>query len=416
MTKDPFPTPPTPPAPPPPSRPPLRRSSSDRLLAGVAGGLGDYFNVDPVLFRVLFGVTAFFGGAGIIAYLIAWAVIPEHDATNPPLDRLAAELRQRRVPVGLVVAGLIVLGWLGLFSWWAPWQIFPVVIASVVLLAVLSRRERYAPPPVPPAGQAPPPPFSTSDPSTQDLDPTLTPPLWTPPTSGSDRLGWPQTWPETRAWVSESVSARRARIHRAAPVRWLTVGVLAVTLAILGLADWIGGIVIPAYLWTALGIVLAGLVVGALLRRTPWSLTMLLIPIIVGLIGFGGTRASLSDGTGQRVWAPASSSDLAGSYRLAFGQGVLDLRSLPPLAQPRTVTVTMAAGQVRIVAAQNQNVTVHGSLRFGEIRDDANRLGRGGSSGVNIDDVIPAPAGAVGAPLTVNVHLADGNISVAGVG
>jgi phage shock protein PspC (stress-responsive transcriptional regulator) len=414
MTKDPFPAPPPPPAPQPPSRRPLRRSSSDRLLAGVAGGLGEYFNVDPVLFRVLFGVTAFFGGAGIVAYLVAWAVIPEHDATNPPLDRIAAELRHRRVPAGLVVAGMIVLGWLALFSWWAPWQIIPAVIAAVVLLTVLNRPDRYGSSSTPPAGQAPPPPFVTSDRSTEDVDPSLTSPLWTPPTS--DRPGWAQTWPETRAWVSESVAARRRRIQRAAPVRWLTLVVLAITLASLGLADWIGGIVIPAYLWTALGIVLGGLVLGAILRRTPWSLVTLLIPITVGLVALGGTRASLSDGSGQRVWAPVSSSELAGSYRLAFGQGVLDLRSLPSLAQPQTVTVTMAAGQVRVLTAPEANVVVHGSIRFGQMADDAGRLGPHGSSGVNVDDVVPAPAGATGAPLTVNVHLADGNISIDHVG
>src|SRR5262249_31355461 len=69
------------PAGPPPAAPrQLRRSDSNRVAAGVAGGLGEYFAVDPVLFRVLFAVTAFFGGAGILAYVIAWAAIPEREA------------------------------------------------------------------------------------------------------------------------------------------------------------------------------------------------------------------------------------------------------------------------------------------------------------------------------------------------
>ena len=66
--------PPVPPAPPAPVRQ-LRRSSTDRVAAGVAGGLGEYFGLDPVLFRVLFAVTSFFGGAGIVAYLLAWLVM-----------------------------------------------------------------------------------------------------------------------------------------------------------------------------------------------------------------------------------------------------------------------------------------------------------------------------------------------------
>ena len=60
-----------PPADPPPEPQPegtkrLLRSRSDRMLGGVAGGLGDYFRVDPVIFRIGFGVTLFFGGLGAL--------------------------------------------------------------------------------------------------------------------------------------------------------------------------------------------------------------------------------------------------------------------------------------------------------------------------------------------------------------
>jgi phage shock protein C len=55
----------------------LRRSSSDRVIAGICGGLGRYFSVDPVIFRIAFVVLALAGGAGIFFYLIAWLVISE---------------------------------------------------------------------------------------------------------------------------------------------------------------------------------------------------------------------------------------------------------------------------------------------------------------------------------------------------
>jgi phage shock protein PspC (stress-responsive transcriptional regulator) len=54
----------------------LRRSSSDRMLGGVAGGLGRYFDVDPVLFRIGFVVLLFAGGAGLLAYLGLWLITP----------------------------------------------------------------------------------------------------------------------------------------------------------------------------------------------------------------------------------------------------------------------------------------------------------------------------------------------------
>ena len=54
----------------------LRRSNSDRMVGGVAGGLGRYFDLDPVLFRIAFVVLVFAGGAGILAYLGLWLITP----------------------------------------------------------------------------------------------------------------------------------------------------------------------------------------------------------------------------------------------------------------------------------------------------------------------------------------------------
>jgi phage shock protein C len=56
----------------------LRRSRSDRMFAGVCGGLAHYFNIDPVAARVAFGVlTIITGGALVLGYLVAWIVMPE---------------------------------------------------------------------------------------------------------------------------------------------------------------------------------------------------------------------------------------------------------------------------------------------------------------------------------------------------
>jgi phage shock protein PspC (stress-responsive transcriptional regulator) len=58
---------------------PLTRSHSDKYIGGVAGGLGDHFGVDPVIFRVAFAVSTLFSGAGLIAYLVMLAVLPTED-------------------------------------------------------------------------------------------------------------------------------------------------------------------------------------------------------------------------------------------------------------------------------------------------------------------------------------------------
>ena len=55
----------------------LYRNSQNKLLAGVCSGLGDYFNIDPVIIRLLWVVLTIFGGAGLLIYIIAWIIIPE---------------------------------------------------------------------------------------------------------------------------------------------------------------------------------------------------------------------------------------------------------------------------------------------------------------------------------------------------
>ena len=55
----------------------LYRSRDQRMLGGVAGGMADYLGVDPTIVRLCFVLTAFFGGAGIVAYAVAWLIVPE---------------------------------------------------------------------------------------------------------------------------------------------------------------------------------------------------------------------------------------------------------------------------------------------------------------------------------------------------
>ena len=53
------------------------RSRKERILGGVCGGIGAYFNIDPVLVRVAWAVLVFAYGVGLLGYIIAWIIIPE---------------------------------------------------------------------------------------------------------------------------------------------------------------------------------------------------------------------------------------------------------------------------------------------------------------------------------------------------
>lgn len=368
-----------------PTRRLLRRSRTDRVGAGVAGGLGEYFGVDPVLFRVLFATAAFFGGAGVLAYLLAWAAIPEEGTEHARVDDWVAALRRNRVPIWLIALAAGVLFWVVAFSWWAPGRFVPVAIVVIVLVAVLGRNARRSPPPVEPA------PVSLVKEGHE------------PP---ADRPTWMQ---ETREWFNESREARRERVRRAFPVRIATLLVLVGTLVTLGLVDAARGVLLPVYFWATLGIVGVGLLVGVALRRTPWGLSVLLVPAIVGVVAFAGSHASFHDGVGSQNWTPTSS--LSSSYDLAFGSATLDLSSLEPQSGPRTVDMDIAAGRVEIVAPKKMQLTVQANVRFGVVTVDNETVDQG-DHGVGISRTIVPPANATGQPITVDVHLAEGQVMV----
>jgi phage shock protein PspC (stress-responsive transcriptional regulator) len=85
----------------------LLRSRSDRMIAGVAGGLGRYFGVDPVIFRIVFAVSVFLGGLGVLAYIALALFVPSGDDEGAEVDRPPIE-RSRGLAIG-VGLGLFVL-------------------------------------------------------------------------------------------------------------------------------------------------------------------------------------------------------------------------------------------------------------------------------------------------------------------
>jgi phage shock protein C len=70
--------------------PQLRRSETDRVIAGVAGGIAQRFGFNSALVRLAWVVSVFFGGFGIVIYLILWIALPK-GAAHIPATRIAEE-------------------------------------------------------------------------------------------------------------------------------------------------------------------------------------------------------------------------------------------------------------------------------------------------------------------------------------
>jgi phage shock protein PspC (stress-responsive transcriptional regulator) len=136
----------------------LLRSSSDRVLAGVAGGLGRYFGIDPVVFRIGFALSIFFGGLGGLAYLLLAVFVPT-DSDPDHAQRVGRRLRQAGfwralglvAIAALVLAGLFGLAGAGAFAvalgWGVPVAILIIAIGAVLALAAFRGGARWLIPP-----------------------------------------------------------------------------------------------------------------------------------------------------------------------------------------------------------------------------------------------------------------------------
>ncbi len=124
----------------------LTRSRQDRVLAGVSGGLGRYFRIDPIIFRLAFGLLTFVGGAGVIAYAAAWLVLPPEGGRGA-LSGIDARRLIARTVLAFVLLGAAMFAACAVFVGAAfgggGWLAGLVLVAGVVMiLAGLSGRAR----------------------------------------------------------------------------------------------------------------------------------------------------------------------------------------------------------------------------------------------------------------------------------
>jgi phage shock protein C len=153
----------------------LYRSRSDRMLWGVCGGLAKYFDMDPVVIRIIAVLTIFINGFGILAYIIMAIVVPlegskaaEPKATikenveemketaeevgrevrsslteEKEAEDKSRHLRRNVLGIVLIVVGVIfLLGSFDLF-WWFSWgNLWPLIIVAIGVIIILSATRR----------------------------------------------------------------------------------------------------------------------------------------------------------------------------------------------------------------------------------------------------------------------------------
>jgi phage shock protein PspC (stress-responsive transcriptional regulator) len=365
----------------------LVRRSDDRYLAGVAGGVADYFAIDPVFVRIAFVVLTFVGGAGAIAYVAGWLLIPEEGEETSVGEEALRTHNWARIAgfVLIAIAASVLLRPL----WWLGGNVITAVVLILGGVYLLSHRsggtstDTIEPPPMP-APPAPPTPGPEPDSMLDSTPPAPSPPpstiTWPPPPPPPPPLP-PGVAHAGRQRRRDDRRERRAKRERSG-VTAMTFGILLVGAGVIGLIFATNDGVEPSHVFAG-----ALIVVGAALVLTTWfGRGGLLIPLGVLLVGLLSV-SSLIDvpfkgGVGQRTERPSSTAELKPEYHLAAGELRLDLRDVSfPQNSTTDVEATVGAGHLVVIVPGGVEVDVHGHAGAGEVQFP----GDDGQGGVRVD-------------------------------
>jgi phage shock protein PspC (stress-responsive transcriptional regulator) len=353
----------------------LHRSTTDRKIAGVCGGLGRHLNIDPTILRVLFVVLVFFGGAGLLLYGAAWLVVPE-EGTEQSVVQTSPSTRNALLIVVGVVAALLLIGdsWGG---WGFPW---PLILIAVVALVLLVNRDR----PAQQAGPASPSPYPAPSTTSSgwvgatdhvdtaagtDTDTDTGAGTFSGTTPAEGDAPAPPAPPSGTGWLAppayQPPYQPPVRPDRGPKLFGPTLALVAIALGSLGLYDTGHDVSAAAYAALALTVVGVMLLVGSVMGRAGG----LIFLGIVATIALAVSSAVDGNWSTERhiTRAPIAASSIQDSYRLTAGQIDLDLTKVsdPQNLDGRTITLDAEAGELIVRVPDNVDVDVDAAIRFG---------------------------------------------------
>jgi phage shock protein PspC (stress-responsive transcriptional regulator) len=384
----------------------LRRSRSDRYVAGVLGGLARRLDIDPLILRITTVVLAMFG-VGIMLYALGWLLIPAEDedasVAEQALGRGAAgRSRSDAVLLSLGLGLLILIFAGGILTGWAEGAI--LLVLAVCGIALLLRHDDHR-------GQV-----SASD--SRPGDPT------TELATGADAsASWTEgpDWDPARPWIDEQqdwdpFAEPAAEPAPAEPPRpgsslWLlTVSAAAVAIGALAINDATWATVPPAaYVATALSIVGLGLLVGAWFGR---SRGLIVLGIVLSFAMVPAVVADDADLRGEDVVVrPTTVAGIpAGTQDHGAGEVRYDLSGVE-FTDTDTVTLAIdqGVGELTVILPSDVDATINADLGVGEIDALDTVSGGFGREARIVDDGADGPGGG---EIELQLDLGIGSIEV----
>jgi phage shock protein PspC (stress-responsive transcriptional regulator) len=344
----------------------LHRSQDDRILAGVAGGLGRYFDLSPTFFRIGFAILTLVGGAGILLYVAAWLVIPDEGESDSIVSEALRRHRDRPwLLAGVALVGIALVSLFARADFW-PNSGFAWTLLLVGALAIVFAQRR--------ANDRTP------------LDDAATPPA-----------------------TPAATSAATQKVRPRQPSLLLPgLGVLLAAAGALALADAVG-VDVRWDVALALGAISTGVAVvaGVALRRRTGGLVVVGFVLAALAVAVSAVDVRLEGPIGTRVYSPSETSDLKRDYAASIGDLKLDLSNASLAAGDTEVDANVGVGELRVIVPDDVAVDVDASASAGKVTV----FGRS-ESGVDADLSESIHASGSDRTLRIDAHVGLGDVIV----
>jgi phage shock protein PspC (stress-responsive transcriptional regulator) len=386
----------------------LVRPREGRIVAGVAQGLANRYDLPVLLTRVIFVLLTFAGGLGVALYAAGWFLIRSDDEATTPAERIFSSASTSRswIGIGLVfLAILILLDNFTFLSTGIVWSVGLLVVGVLLYTGDLPRLVRnqesdeqegvqqmttIETPVAETAANETAAPVAPSGPGDAGdavpPTPTPTPPILPPPPPK----------PKETSYLGR-----------------ITIGLVLVSLGVLAILDNIPGIPIEPqprhYIALATVVVGLGLIVGGFIGRARWLILIgaLLVPTLLFSPVF---EYEWNTDEFDRTVSPDTFTELEDSYALEVGNLVIDLTDLPWDGETVDLVARVDAGNIEIWIPPGVGLEGEASVDVGHV----GAFGResSGLGGPTLEFDTPGPAGTVVLDATVDL----GNIDIQIVG
>jgi phage shock protein PspC (stress-responsive transcriptional regulator) len=340
----------------------LTRPLEGRVVAGVAQGLANRYDLPVLLLRILFVALTIAGGLGLALYAAGWFLIRAENEAETPAERLFSGASGSRswIGIGLIlIAALILLDNFTFLSGGMVWAVALLVVGVLLYTGDLPRLVRNP-------GQEE---AADEKEGVQQMTTTDTPVrsgLVTTP-SGTDSGGGA---PPTPATTPPALPPAAPRPRETSYLGRITLGVLLVGLGVLAILDNIPGLPIEAhprhYVALAVTILGVGLIVGGFVGRARWLIipAAILIPTVLFSPAF---EYEWSDENFDRSYAPDTFDELESGYTQEIGNVMIDLTELPWDGEEVDLSVTVDAGNIEILVPPGVGLVGEATVDVGRV-------------------------------------------------